>query len=388
MKTTILTLICALLIPATAESSTLVVGRIDNFQDGLTQGWSSNAGHDIIPGGGPAGTEDKYLQIYFPTPSNSSPFHLGTKNTTTWTGDYLAAGVVAIAMDVNTFSITTGPANLSLRIVLFGPGGAFSSKEPVTIITNGGWQHIEFGLTRSDLVRVLGEGAGYEAPPPDIDDLTATLRHVETLLLRHDPAPSPTLIGRHPEHVLATLGIDNITAVLGPAPNYDTAWIFGNVANESFILEHFEPADSMLGDIGDENPTLLLHLGKRYQVTVLDPVSHPFELIAKSVNPQLDNILLSAVLDKTGSFESDADVEWFDNGSGTVAFTLTNELYDALTSRGKSPGYRCGLQVTSMRGDIEVCTARIASDLNGDCELNFLDLELFATEWLEYGVAE
>jgi len=387
MKTTILTLLFILLLQPTAFSSTLVVGRVDNFQDGSAQGWSSGAGHDIIAGG-PAGAADKYLQIYRPTASAPYPFHLGTKNTTTWTGDYISAGLEAIAMDVNSISITTGPANLSLRIVLFGPGGAFSSKEPVTVITGGGWQHVEFGLTRSDLVRVPGAGTNYFVFPPETDDLTATLRHVETLLIRHDSDPEPTPIGTHPEHIEATLGIDNITAVLGPAPTYDTAWIFRNFIDESYVLEHFEPNDVALGDIGAEDPTLLLYLGKRYQVTVSDPLSHPFELIAMSVNPLQDEVLLSAMPGQTGSLETDVGVEWFDNGKGTVAFTLTNELYDALTARGKSPGYRCGSHPSSMRGDIDICTTRIASDLNGDCKLDSLDMEQFAAEWLEYGVAE
>lgn len=388
MKTTILSLAIILLIQTVTVSNTLVVGRVDDFQDGSTQGWFSNAGHEIIPGGGPTGTADKYLQIYRPTTLYPFPFHLGTKNTSTWTGDYIAAGIEAIAMDVNAISISSGPESLSLRIVMFGPGGAFSSKEPVTVIPGDGWQRVEFGLTRSDLVRVPGAGADYFVFPPETDDLTATLRQVETLLIRHDSDPEPTPIGTHPEHIEATLAIDNITAVLGPAPSYDTAWTFGNLADESYILERFEPNDIVLGDISAEDPTLLLHLGKRYQVTVSDPVSHPFELIVKSVNPLQDEVLLSSVPGQTGSLETNVGIEWFDNGEGTVAFTLTNELYEALTTRGKSPGYRCGSNPSSMRGDIDICTVRIASDLNGDCKLDLADIDLFAAEWLEYGVAQ
>ncbi|MBL7188922.1 MAG: DM13 domain-containing protein [Phycisphaerae bacterium] len=369
MKTTILTLMCALLMPTSTAFSTLVVGRVDNFEGGTIQRWSSSAGHDNISSGGPAGADDNYLQIHRPTNSAPYPFHLGTKNTTTWTGDYLSAGIKAIAMDVNTISITTGPANLSLRIVLFGPGGAFSSKEPATVITEGGWQHVEFGLTRSDLVRILGDGSDYIGPGLGVDDLTATLSEVGTFLIRHDPASSPTPVGQHPEHIMATLGIDNITAVLGSAPTYDVAWTFGNVGNEFYTLDRFEPSDIVFGDIDAENPTLLLHLGRRYQITVADPIGHPFELVAKHISPELDDVLLSAVPDQTGPFEGDPDVEWFDNESGTVAFTLTGRLYDALTVRGKRPGYRCGLHTSSMRGDIDICTVPITSDLSVECNV-------------------
>ncbi|MHC4487367.1 MAG: hypothetical protein ACYS4T_19575, partial [Planctomycetota bacterium] len=215
MKISILFLACVFMLQAPEALSIPVVARVDDFEDGTLQGWSGGAEQNNIATGGPSGAGDNYLEIHRPTASAPFPFHLGTKNTTTWSGDYLTVGIKTIEMDVNTISITSGPANLSLRIMLLGPGGAFSSKDPITIITEGGWQHIEFGLTRSDLVRTFGSGATYADPGPGIDDLTETLRNVGTLLIRHDPAPSPTPVGLHPQHILATLGIDNITAVLG-----------------------------------------------------------------------------------------------------------------------------------------------------------------------------
>jgi hypothetical protein len=309
------------------------------------------------------------------------------KNTTTWAGNYLTAGIKAIEMDVNTTSITSGSSNLSLRIVLFGPGGAFSSRDPVTIIAGSGWQHIEFGLTRSDLVRVLGSGAIYEYIGPEIDNLTDTLRNVETLLIRHDSAPDPIPVGFHPEHISATIGIDNIAAVLGPAPTFDVAWTFGNTENQSYILNSFEPNDIVLGDIDSENPTLLLSLGKRYQITVLDAVNHPFELIAKDTDSEQDDVLLSAHPDKVGLFErSEPNVAWIDNGIGTVTFTLTEGLYNAMTAPNKRPGYRCAAHVDSMRGNFDICTAPIAGDVNGDCKVDFADFEIFILNWLKNNI--
>ncbi|MHC4434709.1 MAG: hypothetical protein ACYTBS_22950, partial [Planctomycetota bacterium] len=186
-----------------------------------------------------------------------------------------------------------------------------------TIVTEDGWQRIEFGLTRSELVRVFA-GGPYQDPGPEIDDLTATLRNVDILLIRHDPGLIPSSPGSHPEHIEATVGIDNITAAIGPVPTYDAAWTFGNAADQSYVLDHFEPNDIALGQPGAENPVLLLHLGKRYQVTVLDPVGHPFELIARSDDPEKDDVLLSAAAGVTAPFEGAADVGWIDNGSGTV----------------------------------------------------------------------
>lgn len=379
-------MVCALFLTASRALCGPVVGRIDDFEDGTIQEWSGGAGNNNISDGGPAGAGDNYLELQRPTSTAPYPFHLGTKNTTTWAGDYLTAGIKAIEMDVNTISITTGPSNLSLRVVLFGPGGAFSSKDPVTITTGGGWQHIEFGLARSDLVRIFGSGATYMDPGPGIDNLTETLRNVETLLIRHDPAPNPTPIGFHPEHILAAIGIDNITAILGPAPTYDVAWTFGNVENQSYILNSFEPNDIVLGDIDSENPALLLSLGKRYRITVLDALSHPFELIAKDTDSGQDDVLLSANPGTVGLYERDPNVAWIDNRIGTVTFTLTDELYNAMAAPNKRPGYRCAAHEVNMRGNFDICTAPIAGDLNGDCKVDLSDFELFILNWLEKNI--
>lgn len=382
MRTIIIILTFLLSLPVPVTSSGPVVGHVDNFEDGTLQEWSSGADNKNISSGGPAGADDNYLQIERPTLTAPYPFHLGTKNTTTWAGDYLTAGVKAIEMDVKTFSITFGPANLSLRIVLFGPGGAFSIKDPITIITDGGWQHIEFRLTRSDLIRVSGYGSIYFDPGPEIDNLTETLSNVEALLIRHDSAINPTPIGLHPEHITASIGIDNISAVHGPAPTYDVAWTFGNVGNQSYVLNSFEPNDIVLGDFEIENPTLLLYLGRRYQITVIDDVNQPFEIIAKGTNSEQDDVLFSTNPDMIGMFESDPNVAWNDTGPGTVTFTLTEELYNAMVNSNKRPGYRCGLHVDNMRGNFDICTAPIAGDLNGDCIVDFSDFELFILNWM------
>jgi len=236
-------------------------GIIDDFEDGTIMSWSGMGGPpggsiSNVSSGGPADPNDNYLLV-----SRTGMFHLGFKNQAQWTGDYLAAGIKAISMDADTISVTTGPVNLSLRIVIFGPGGAFSTKVPIVVITSGGWQNIEFGLTRSDLVRVFGSSpnpSGYQDPGAEINDLTATLRNVENLLIRHDSDPDPSPIGTHPEHITADLGIDNITAVTGPAPTYDLAWTFGNTASTSYRLDLFDP-NVPFGVIGTDDPTLLLH---------------------------------------------------------------------------------------------------------------------------------
>jgi hypothetical protein len=356
-------------------------GLVHDFEDGTLQGWTSGADLANVSTGGPAGVGDNYLEIA----RTESSFHLGANNQTDWTGDYLAAGVKAIAMDADTFSVTTGPTDLSLRIVIFGPGGAFSTKDPIVVITTGGWQNIEFGLTRSDLVRVFGSSnkpGGYQDPGAQIDDLTATLRNVERLLIRHDPDPAPSPIGTHPQHVRAIIGLDNITTVLGPAPTYDLAWTFSNSGSTSYILDLFEPNDVPFAAVGAEDPDLLLNLDKRYQVTVTSFSTHPFEVIAKAATSGSDDVLLSMGA-PDDPYESDPNVAWDDNGIGTVTFTLTSDLYDAMKVPNKKPGYRCGVHVSNMRGNFNICAPQTPADLSGNCHVDFDDVLLFMSQWLE-----
>ena len=55
-----------------------------------------------------------------------------------------------------------------------------------------------------------------------------------------------------------------------------------------------------------------------------------------------------------GSFEAKPEVEWEDNKLGTVAFTMTFSLYNAMTTQGKTPGYRCRIHPSTMRGNFAV----------------------------------
>ncbi len=146
------------------------------------------------------------------------------------------------------------------------------------------------------------------------------------------------------------------------AQSYDVAWTFGNVDFLAYRLDAFDPIDANLAPLGSENPTLPLALGQRIQVKVTSYTAHPFEVIAKASSASQDKVLLSMAVQ--GSFESDPAVAWEDNKQGTVRFTLTTALYQAMVEGGRTPGYRCRLHAFSMRGDFTVAglpiTERIA----------------------------
>jgi len=314
-----------------------VIGRIDSFQDGTTQGWGgSYPGYTPlplpVPGGGPEGPNDSFLEI------STTGFHLATRNQSrAWTGDYLCAGVKAISMDLIHLS---GNTDIHLRLSLFGPGGMFATIERTpTLRDQPDWARYSFGLTARDLVHVAG-GTGR---------LEDTLRQVTRILIRHD-APTPSAPGRHPPHVTASVGIDNISAILR---DYDVTWTLGNQGNAAYRLDLIEPAHIALGELGSENSVLFLVLGQRYQVTIDNPDAHPFELIAKGPDMRGDDVLLSMQAGVSAPSESDASVEWHDTGTGTVSFTLSKDLWSALQGADhQSPGYRCAIHSETMRGDI------------------------------------
>jgi glucose/arabinose dehydrogenase len=141
------------------------------------------------------------------------------------------------------------------------------------------------------------------------------------------------------------------------AASHDVSWTFGNVFSASYRLDAFEPADAGLGaSLGSEDPTLTVQIGKRYQVTITNFIPHPFEVLSKGSSPGSDTVLL-AQGGVAGPFESDPEVDWADDGSGTVTFTLTPGLHDAMTAPGGVPGYRCRAHIFTMRGDFNVLPA-------------------------------
>jgi len=141
-------------------------------------------------------------------------------------------------------------------------------------------------------------------------------------------------------------------AVTTDAQPIDVAWTFGNVGSSSYRLDAFDPSDIAFGTVGSQDPTLPLELGKRYQVTVTQPSVHPLEIIAKAPSAPSDVVLLS--MSVNAPFESDPDVNWVDDGQGTVAFTLTTPLYQAMLEGNRVPGYRCRPHLFQMRGDFTV----------------------------------
>jgi len=186
------------------------LGQIDTFEDGTTQGWIAGGPHPSPPvniaSGGPAGAEDNYLQLSaLGTPGPGG--RLVTFNLSQWSGDYLAAGVNTIRMDVNNF----GNSDLSLRLLLadpmFGPPSNIAvSSDAVLVPARSGWQSVDFLVDPASLTALAG-------------NTLSALSGATELRLFHSPN-----IGFPAPFVNTTLGVDNIQAAV---PEPSTVLVFG-----------------------------------------------------------------------------------------------------------------------------------------------------------------
>ena len=193
-----------LLIVSQAGRAAIVAGQIDTFEDALnpTLNWSNGASN-LTPAdrldGGPGGAGDHYMRLR--SSGSGAGGRLVVFNSQQWAGDYLDAGVSAIQMQVNN----SGATNLSLRLLLidFANGQSMTSAAAVNVPSGSGWTTISFPLAPDHLTG---------------GDYATTMANVGELNLLHSPAEPPVLSRQLTPPIVATLGVDNITAVAVPEP--------------------------------------------------------------------------------------------------------------------------------------------------------------------------
>lgn len=192
------------------QAQAAVIGQIDTFEDGTTQGWTVAVGPNggVVPSpptniatGGPGGVDDNYLRLT----SSGAPGaggRLTALNFSQWAGDYLAAGIGAIEMDVRNF----GNTDLALRLYFENPvmapptHSAFSSNA-ITLVAGSGWTHVVFPIAPSDLTAGIG----------NVND---ALAQVTIMRILHGAAAAVP-----GEPIAGLLGIDNIRALAAvPVP--------------------------------------------------------------------------------------------------------------------------------------------------------------------------
>jgi hypothetical protein len=170
-------------------------------KSGTTQGWFVGlfgvphpAPPVNIPDGGPGGAGDAFLRLT--SLGGAGPgSKLAVINLEQWAGNYTAAGVTGLAVDVRNF----GPDEVALRLLLENPKGAVPTDRAITsplILPPGSpWTSISFSLLPGDLKVLQG----------DVDVL---LGEVTELRFFHGVAD-----GFPGESLTAQLGIDNLRAL-------------------------------------------------------------------------------------------------------------------------------------------------------------------------------
>ena len=148
------------------------------------------------------------------------------------------------------------------------------------------------------------------------------------------------------------------TATPSPSPTMEQGlfWRFTNNGVADYRLESQADVSPEIydGPFPRNDPTLSLVIGERYRVEVIPFTAHPFEVISRvNASPANDTVLL-AMGGNAGTLEDDPDIEWTDDGSGEVEFTLTQGLFEAMIENGRFPAYRCGIHTASMRGDFDI----------------------------------
>jgi hypothetical protein len=188
---------------ATAPLYAITLGQVDDFAEGDAV-WKSGAGFAHETTGGPAGAGDAFISNEsFGGSGNSGKMVI--YNNMQWTGDYLAAGVTAISMDVKNLGATDITLRLAMGNSEFpGPGDDLGDWMVTTLGINlpamGDWMNVTFQLGESDFT-----GGVYA----DIIDSVLGLRIVSKMTT-DQPGKG--------DEVVAKLGVDNITALGGPTP--------------------------------------------------------------------------------------------------------------------------------------------------------------------------
>jgi hypothetical protein len=176
--------------------------QLDDFEDGTTQGWAEGIVSPNPPvniaSGGPAGANDSYL-------SNEASGVAGPGgnmvmfNLAQWTGDYIAAGVRQIEVDMANLSPS---ATLIMHFSIESSDGTrWGSTTGVSLPADGQWRSVVFPLNDTDLARFQGTA----------DFATALSDVVEARLVHTGSGPTWSGVP-----VVGTLGVDNVRASLVP----------------------------------------------------------------------------------------------------------------------------------------------------------------------------
>lgn len=182
----------------------ITLDQQDDFETDTAEGWSSGFSDvPVDPDGGPLGEGDAHLvpQAFGGAQAGS---RLTIFNDSHWTGDYPAAGVGAIALDV----LHVAGSDVSLRLSLTAESGTVASAVPMVVSPPAVWETIELSLDPADLLFLGGSG--------DIASVLAGAVHLRIFHSSDTPVLGQGGFARGGT-ITATIGIDNVTALPEPS---------------------------------------------------------------------------------------------------------------------------------------------------------------------------
>jgi hypothetical protein len=179
----------------------VTLGQIDTFQDGTTDNWFNGGTQPMnISSGGPLGANDHFLELT--AGGSGANGRLTVFNRTQWLGNYIAAGVNEIDLDLNNFSNVTLSIRLAFKSDTVNGVPGYVTTNAFSLAPNSGWQHAVFSITPATMTAVNGPSpfAMFFSAPAEFRIINAS--------------STGDLNG---DFVVGQLGIDNIVAVPEPS---------------------------------------------------------------------------------------------------------------------------------------------------------------------------
>ena len=178
-----------------------ILGQVNDFEAGTTLGWTNGPGatdpvNTTAAGGGPAGVDDNYVRVSARGGGGAGSRLVSYNRATPWTGNYVAAGVTAVSMDLKNFGTT--PLTMRIAFQEQTTGLRFYSRTGQTLPADNAWHRMTFRLTATD----LNSGT----------NLTRALGRVSELRVLHSPTAA-----FEGAPISSSFGVDNVTAVPEPA---------------------------------------------------------------------------------------------------------------------------------------------------------------------------
>lgn len=173
----------------------IMPGTTDDFQNLMNAGWMEGAVSPnqpfIVDDGGPDGDGDAFLRNSSSGSTGAGGKWVMFNRTARWNGNFTAAGIQLIMMDVRN----AGSTAINLRLAFDGAGGVIASSQSHVIPADNLWQTVSFEISPGAFVGVNG------------GDPIATL--ASTTEFRILSAATPTNIG---DQIQALVDVDNVVA--------------------------------------------------------------------------------------------------------------------------------------------------------------------------------